>query len=562
MKKCTLRRHGEQMRTGLLFVTVLLLFPAVSGSAFAATRAVSPGDGGARFLFFLSLAAVLGWYVYAWVRWGRDPKPGVIFPRFEPPANFTPAFTRYVERLEFDTAALSADILALALQGFLKIEDSSGTTFIRKNSSPPKDLESLASPHRMLLQVLFTDEIPELVLEPAPIFPGGYFRSVVDEVRIRDGALTGQHLSRLLLQMKNIYGLPSFSEKLLVPFLGRSRYAPEMQTIKPELTTWNIKPMLAGLLLLLPLYLCLSGIRSPLWSAANARLQVPLVFVGGLRLLLSMFTLPLALLLAPLSAAGAALGRRPPLAIAASILAVLSYFMSGAGIALFTEYVRTFRSPLFFLSTAVFHGVFVFLCCSLAVCFMKAANLRERFWVGVLALLTFALAGNITLSLFVAIPEDPSVAGGVFFVGIAVGVLAYLIPARTRAGRRLLDQVEGFRMYLQTAERRRLEFLYPSLKGSMPAESPELFERFLPYALALDAADTWAGTFAAELDSLNYSPSWYMDVRGIGAADSTTFSQKLSFQFAEGIKTALKAGAPGPGDRLFSFLRGRTKHSR
>lgn len=518
---------------------------------------VSPGDGPARFLFFLSLAAVLGWYAYAWVRWGKDPKPGVVFPRFEPPANFSPAYTRYVERLEFDTTALSSDILYLAMQGFLKIEDSAGTTFIRKNPSPPKDLETLSSPHRVLLEMLFTPEVPELVLEPTPVLSGGSFRSAVDEVRLRDGAITGQHLSQVLLQMKNMYGLATFSERLLAPFLERPRYAPEMQTIKPELTTWNIKPMLAGLLLLLPLYLCLSGIRSPLWTGANARLQLTLVLGGGLRPVLSMLALPLMLFLAPLSAAGSALGRRPPLAVAASILAVFSYFMSGAGIAVFTEYVRTFRSPLFFLSAAVFHAVFVFLCCGLAACFMRAANVRERFWVGILALLTCALAGNITLSLFVAIPEDPSVAGGVFFVGIAVGVLAHLMPARTRVGRYLLDQVEGFKMYLRTAERHRLEFLYPSLKGSIPEDSPELFERFLPYALALDAADTWAGTFAAGLDSLNYSPSWYGDVRGIGGMESTTFSQKLSFQFVEGIKTALKAEAPGPGGRLFSFLRGR-----
>ena len=51
-------------------------------------------------------------------------------------------------------------------------------------------------------------------------------------------------------------------------------------------------------------------------------------------------------------------------------------------------------------------------------------------------------------------------------------------------GRKLMDQIEGFRQYLDVAEESRLEYLNP------PKKTPELFEKFLPYAIALDCEKT------------------------------------------------------------------------
>ena len=60
-------------------------------------------------------------------------------------------------------------------------------------------------------------------------------------------------------------------------------------------------------------------------------------------------------------------------------------------------------------------------------------------------------------------------------------------------GQKLLDQIEGFRLYLSTAEEERLKVLHP------PEKTPELFERYLPYALALDCENEWNAKFAAVL---------------------------------------------------------------
>ena len=64
-------------------------------------------------------------------------------------------------------------------------------------------------------------------------------------------------------------------------------------------------------------------------------------------------------------------------------------------------------------------------------------------------------------------------------------------------------------LYLKVAEKNRLEILYPYAKGRVPEQTPELFERYLPYALSLDAAKTWASSFSSVLEQSQYSPTWY-----------------------------------------------------
>ncbi|MFO1028660.1 MAG: DUF2207 domain-containing protein [Acetobacteraceae bacterium] len=98
---------------------------------------------------------------------------------------------------------------------------------------------------------------------------------------------------------------------------------------------------------------------------------------------------------------------------------------------------------------------------------------------------------------------------------VGAGALAFLfrhlLTAPTPAGAKVLDQIEGLRMFLEVAERDRLEALHP------PDVTPEVFERFLPYAMALDCETAWARKFEAESaaagrpieDADSYSPSWY-----------------------------------------------------
>lgn len=92
---------------------------------------------------------------------------------------------------------------------------------------------------------------------------------------------------------------------------------------------------------------------------------------------------------------------------------------------------------------------------------------------------------------------------------VAVALFAWLLKAPTPHGRRLLDRAGGFRLYLEVAEKDELRLRNP------PARTPELFEAYLPYALALEVEQPWAEQFAGVFAGLreetgaSYRPHWY-----------------------------------------------------
>jgi uncharacterized membrane protein YgcG len=82
------------------------------------------------------------------------------------------------------------------------------------------------------------------------------------------------------------------------------------------------------------------------------------------------------------------------------------------------------------------------------------------------------------------------------------------MAAPTREGRAVLDRIAGFRHYLSVAEEDRLEALHP------PDKTPELFERYLPYAIALKVENDWASRFtsvlaAAAVSGQAHHMGWY-----------------------------------------------------
>ncbi len=75
---------------------------------------------------------------------------------------------------------------------------------------------------------------------------------------------------------------------------------------------------------------------------------------------------------------------------------------------------------------------------------------------------------------------------------VALSAFAW-IDAPTKEGRAVLDRIAGFKQYLSITERERLDRMHP------PEDTPELFERYLPYAVALGVENRWADRFASVL---------------------------------------------------------------
>ncbi len=125
---------------------------------------------------------------------------------------------------------------------------------------------------------------------------------------------------------------------------------------------------------------------------------------------------------------------------------------------------------------------------------------------------------------------------------LAVNVLFfYLLKARTIAGRKVTDAIEGFRLYLSIAEKDRLNLLNP------PEQTPELFERYLPYALALDVEQCWAEQFAKVFQALqergqNYQPVWYT-----GSGWNSSRPARFGAAMGSGLSGAVSSASTPPG---------------
>ena len=126
---------------------------------------------------------------------------------------------------------------------------------------------------------------------------------------------------------------------------------------------------------------------------------------------------------------------------------------------------------------------------------------------------------------------------------VGVNFLFYaLMKAPTRAGQKIIDEIEGFKKYLVTAEKNRLNTL-----GSIDQQLL-LFEKYLPYALALDVDQAWSEKFSDALDEAtmrsddHYRPSWYHG-RSWNTRDPVGFAKSLNRSLSSTIVSA--GTAPG-----------------
>jgi uncharacterized membrane protein YgcG len=281
---------------------------------------------------------ILAYLVWAWLRYGRDPRRGVIFPHYEPPAGYSPASARFIMRMSYDNRAFTAAILNLAVKGHLELGEARGRYVLHKGDSE----KPLAAGEQALLDALFASG---------------------DSVE-----LDNKH--HALLNRAKIEHRKSL----------RRDYQKK-------------------------------------YFFTNAMLLVPSI----------------------------------------GALLVLAF----------------------------------------------AVSLLDGFSVAVAAVFVLLIAAHV--------------------------LFYYLLRAPTALGRRLLDKLEGFRMYLQVAEKDELNLRNP------PAKTPELFEQYLPYALALGVEQKWAEKFAAMFARLDaeggssYRPRWY-------AGD---FNPRQLGRFAAGVGTSL-----------------------
>ncbi len=122
----------------------------------------------------------------------------------------------------------------------------------------------------------------------------------------------------------------------------------------------------------------------------------------------------------------------------------------------------------------------------------------------------------------------------------------YLMPAPTRLGQDVRTKIEGFKLYMDTAER--LQLNASKVGDELPMMSKARYERFLPYAVALGVEEPWSKYFEKMLpqEAENYHPTWghYSSYRSIGQT-----TKGIVDSISSGVSSSLpkSSGSSGSG---------------
>jgi uncharacterized membrane protein YgcG len=400
---------GQGLTIAVAWPKGLVAQPSVVDDLLAGSGGAVPAMAG--------LLLTLAYYLLAWLKVGRDPRPDNPIPLFEPPQGMSPAAVRFVNRMGFDKKAVAAAVVSLAVKGYLTIEEVPGKknnyVLLRTNRSP----EDLSPGERRLATKLF------------------------------DG---GQSLE---LKQKN-----------------HARIGKAVKALRASL------------------------VRE--YEKANFKLNRLYLWPGVLLTLLGV---------------GALVVFAPDPGAAAGVSLWLLIWTGGCYV-LSRGVISAWRR-----SRSLSGGLAA----------VGATAFAVPFWLG-------AVMGLFFLS---TVTDPLSV---VIFLGLLslTPLFAYLLKAPTVGGQRLMGQIAGFKLYLSVAEADRLNMLHP------PEKTPELFERYLAYALALDVEQQWAEQFAGVLEQAgrDYQPTWYSG-RSFTSGNFVGLTSQLSGSLAGAISSS--SSAPG-----------------
>jgi uncharacterized membrane protein YgcG len=147
---------------------------------------------------------------------------------------------------------------------------------------------------------------------------------------------------------------------------------------------------------------------------------------------------------------------------------------------------------------------------------------------------------GIVLLLGLAQTSGPWLPGLIVALPVLGAVFYVLLRQPSQAGRKLMDRIEGFRMYLSTAER-------DELRTAEPEMTVERYEQLLPYAVALGVENEWSEKLATALEAAGQSPPesgprWYSGPSW-SSAGAAGFATALGASLAGAVASA--ATPPG-----------------
>ncbi|HEV2917165.1 MAG TPA: DUF2207 domain-containing protein [Candidatus Babeliales bacterium] len=139
-------------------------------------------------------------------------------------------------------------------------------------------------------------------------------------------------------------------------------------------------------------------------------------------------------------------------------------------------------------------------------------------------------------------PDEHEILFLVIPAAIAIHLLMiYSFRAYTPEGQKVRNAIDGFKLFLNATEKERLKFI-----STPPTQTPELYEKYLPYAMVLGIEEQWTQQFTSlftrlEHEGRPYKPIWY-----IGRPfKSTSFASHLH----RTLKHTISSSVTPPGSK-------------
>ncbi len=150
------------------------------------------------------------------------------------------------------------------------------------------------------------------------------------------------------------------------------------------------------------------------------------------------------------------------------------------------------------------------------------------------------------IGLFAVFSSFSTPSSGLFW-GLVAGlvlinfIFMFLMPAPTKKGAQITSEIEGFKLYLETAEKLRLNAAQIGT-DQVPPMTVERYEAYLPYAVALGVEKPWTKHFERTMPNVaeNYNPSYYNSYRGggFGRGGVSGMSRDMVKSLSSGVASA------------------------
>lgn len=384
------------------------------------------------FIAVIGLVLLFIYYMWAWMKVGKDPARGTIIPLYEAPEGLSPGGLRYIMRMGYDNKVFTSIIMNLGVKGYIKISEENRKFTVSKLKE--RD-DSLAPDEKIVMENIF------------------------------------ENSNTITLEKKNRLEIMSTLAALRKE-LG-DRYKNSMFFL-------------------------------------NTKYTVPAIIISIATIVIAFFS------------SNRISGESMFLYIWMSFWTIGVLVMANAGIKGLREGIGSSDSKKI-LSSVVLMIVFLpFIAIEIIVLIIFSRNIPILF--------------NVIVIIMIGLHA-------LFFD---------LLKAPSLAGRRIMDSIEGFKMYLSSAEKDTVQM------HEGPPENIDTYEKFLPFAFALDADNKWTARFQNVIDSISaqqgnaYHPVWYTGTRsfsnaGFASSLGSSINSAVASSSSSSSSSGFSGGSSGGG---------------